>query len=89
MPTKKTVTKKTTTARTKKAYTCKGITTSIQATSRCAVKVKDNYYTIEACEERKFENVEGMVLELEWKALFESVNNIVDAQVEEIYDTVK
>ncbi len=74
---------------TKKAYEVKGKTTSIKAVSRCAIKIGDCYYTVEAEETREFEDVPGMKLDLEWKSIFESVNNIVDAQAEEISEMNK
>ena len=66
-------------------YEIKGVTTKISATSRCAIKVSDNYYTIEASEERSLPpEVDS---EKEWTALFDSVNSVVDAQCQEILDT--
>lgn len=73
----------------KKEYTVKGIPTKISATSRVAVKIKDNYYTIEASEERAFpaDNSDELNMEEEYNALFDSVNSIVDNQMQDIITT--
>lgn len=68
-----------------KAYEVKGKTTKITATSRCAIKIRDNYYTIEASEERSIDEPADM--EKEWQALFDSINDIVDGQIQDIADT--
>lgn len=68
-------------------YESKAIVTSIKATSRVAIKVRDNYYTIEYTEERAIPDVEGVNIEEEQNILFDSVNAIVDAQAEDIIKT--
>lgn len=70
-------------------YKSKARTTSIKATSRCAVKIRDNYYTIEATEERSIPDEAGVDIDAEWTMLFDSVNDIVDKQCEEIIKTFK
>lgn len=60
--------------------------TRIQATSRMAVKIKDNYYTVEYTEERSVPDTE-IDLELEKQELFNSVNSTVDAQIQEIVES--
>lgn len=60
-------------------------TTTIKATSRVAMKIKDNFYTVEYTEERSLED--GDNVETERKDLWDTVNNEVDNQIEEIYDT--
>lgn len=70
------------------AYEVKGIPTKITATSRCAIKIKDNYYTIELSEERKLPE-ENVDINSEYKALFDSVNDEVDRQMQEILQTFK
>lgn len=60
-------------------------TTTIKATSRVAMKIKDNFYTVEYTEERSLED--GDNVETERKALWDTVNNEVDNQIEEIYET--
>ena len=69
------------------AYEVKGISTKITATSRVAIKIKDNYYTVECSEERSIPDVEGVDIEKERQALFDDVNATVDEQIEDIYNT--
>lgn len=69
------------------AYEVKGISTKITATSRVAIKIKDNYYTVECSEERSIPDVEGVDIEKERQALFDDVNATVDGQIEDIYNT--
>ena len=69
------------------AYEVKGISTKITATSRVAIKIKDNYYTVECSEERSIPYVEGVDIEKERQALFDDVNATVDGQIEDIYNT--
>ena len=68
-------------------YTQKAITNTIKYTSRCAVKIRDNYYTIEATEERIVTDDSNVDLDKEWDFLADSVNAIVDKQCEEIVKT--
>lgn len=71
--------------RKKKEYEVKGVPSTIKATSRCAIKVGDCYYTVEATEERTLPVDDKEVnIHAEWKSIFESVNTIVDTQAEEI-----
>lgn len=70
------------------SYEVKGIPTKITATSRCAIKIKDNYYTIELSEERKLPETD-VNIEEEYKALFDSVNDEVDRQMQDILKTFK
>lgn len=70
------------------AYEVKGITTKITATSRVAIKIKDNYYTVECSEDRSIPDVEGVDIEKERQALFDDVNATVDGQIEDIYNTL-
>jgi hypothetical protein len=67
-----------------KEYITKAKTVRIEATSRVALKIKDNFYTIEAKEERSVDDTDGIDIEKEWTALFDDLNNIVDSQCEEI-----
>ena len=69
------------------AYEVKGISTKVTATSRVAIKIKDNYYTVECSEERSIPDVEGVDIEKERQALFDDVNATVDRQIEDIYNT--
>lgn len=68
-------------------YQSKAIVTNIKATSRVAIKIRDNYYTVEYTEERAIPDVEGVNIEEEQNILFDSVNAIVDAQAEDIIKT--
>ena len=65
-------------------YESKAIVTNIKATSRVAIKIKDNYYTVEFTEERTIPDVENVDVEMERSLLFDSVNKVVDEQAEEI-----
>ena len=65
-------------------YTPKAIVTEITATSRVAIKVRDNFYTVEYTEERAIPDVDGIDVEAERLALFDAVNGVVDAQAEDI-----
>lgn len=69
-------------------YEVKGVPTKITATSRCAIKIKDNYYTIELSEERALPEAD-VDIDKEYKALFDSVNNEVDNQMQEILKTFR
>ena len=68
-------------------YTPKAIVTEITATSRVAIKVRDNFYTVEYSEKRAVPDVEGIDIEEERIALFDAVNGIVDAQADDILRT--
>lgn len=56
--------------------------TSIRATSRASVKVADSFYTIEYCEERSIDPNDN--IEEERQKLWDTCNNEVDAQIEDI-----
>ena len=68
-------------------YTPKAVVTEISATSRVAIKVRDNFYTVEYTEKRAVPDVEGIDIEAERLALFDAVNGIVDAQADDILRT--
>ena len=70
-------------------YESKAITTSIRFTSRASIKIKDSFYTIEACEERAIPDVEGVNLEEERKLLWDTVNAECDQQLEDIIKLTK
>ena len=63
------------------------ITTSIRATSRASMKVNDSFYTIEYCEERSIQ--ENDDLEEERQKLWDTCNNEVDNQLEDILKMYK
>ena len=68
-------------------YQSKAITTQIRATSRASVKVRDSYYTVEYTEERTIPQVDGVNLVEERQILWDTVNDEVDAQIQEIVQT--
>lgn len=68
-------------------YTSKAVITNIKATSRVAIKIRDNFYTVEYSEERAIPDVEGVDTEAERILLFDDVNAVVDAQAEDILKT--
>lgn len=70
-----------------KKYEVKAKPVEISATSRCAVRIKDNYYTIEATEKRSIPDEAGIDMSNEWKALFDAVNAVVDDQCQDIINT--
>lgn len=65
-------------------YEVKAKTTKINAVSRVAIKIRDNFYTVEYSEERTIPDVDGVILKEERAALFDAVNAVVDAQAEDI-----
>ena len=69
----------------KKEYTSKAIPTSIRATSRISVKVKETFYTVEYTEERVIPDIEGVDISKEREILWDVVNGEVDRQAEDIY----
>jgi hypothetical protein len=64
------------------------ITRTIKASSRASVKVRDNYYTVEFCEERSVpDNATDEELMAERKNLWDTVNYECDVQIEDIVKT--
>lgn len=71
-------------------YEAKAVTTQIKATSRIAIKIRDNYYTIEYSEERSIPtDLPTVDIELERQALWDDVNDIVDSQAEDVIKAFK
>ena len=68
-------------------YVSRAVVTEISATSRVAIKVRDNFYTVEYTEKRAIPDVEGVDIDAERLALFDAVNGIVDAQADDILRT--
>lgn len=68
-------------------YESKAVVTKISATSRIAIKVRDNFYTVEYSEERTIPDIEGIDVEKERIALFDDVNAVVDEQADDILKT--
>ncbi len=73
----------------KKKYVQKATTTKITAVSRCAVKIKDNYYTVEFSEERSIPDIEDIDIDTERSILWDDVNAVVDQQINDILDTFR
>ena len=69
-------------------YEPKAVISTIKATSRASLKVRDNFFTIEYSEERVIPDIEGVDIEQEKRALWEAVTKEVDDQAELIYKTV-
>ena len=67
----------------------KAIPITIKATSRVALKIKDNFYTVEFTEERAIPDDRTIDMEFERSALWDDVNKCVDDQCEEILKTFK
>ena len=67
----------------------KAIPTTIKATSRVAIKIKDNFYTVEYSEERKIPEGVEVDMKYERMVLWDDVNATVDEQCAEILKTFK
>lgn len=70
-----------------KKYESHAVPSEISATSRCAVKIRDNYYTIEVNEKRTILSTDGIDMDEEYKMLFDEVNKVVDDQCTDIINT--
>ena len=70
-------------------YITRAVPTEITATSRSAIRIKENYYTIEVSEKRTInaDDLEGIDMDKEYEALFNEVNDVVDRQCEQIVKT--
>ena len=69
-------------------YESKAKITTISATRRASVKIRDNFYTLEYSEESVIPEVEGVDIEEERKILWDVVNNEVDLQIESTYEAI-
>lgn len=66
------------------------VTTSIKATSKCTIKVRDNFYSVEFSEERGLHDaLDEATLEDERRRLWDAVNASVDEQVSDILKMYK
>lgn len=74
-------------AKAKAEIESKAVTVSIRATSRASVKVRDNFYTVEYCEERSVPA--DCNIEKERALLWDACNAEVDNQIQDIMDTFK
>lgn len=70
-------------------YETKAIISTIKATSRASVKIRDSYFTVEYSEDRVIPQVEGVDIEQERLALWDAVNAEVDNQIDLIVETMK
>lgn len=73
----------------KDVYESKAKITTISATSRASVKIRDNYFTVEYHEERVIPEIDGVQIDKERELLWNTVNNECDNQIEEISATFK
>ena len=69
----------------KKEYTSKAVVNSIRATSRASIQVDGKYYTLEYTEERLIPALDDVDVTKERKLLWDTVNEEVDNQIEEVY----
>ena len=70
-------------------YVSKAKIKTITATSRASVKVGDNFYTLEFCEERTIPQTPTVNIALEKDMLWDEVNSQVDKQIEDVLRTFK
>lgn len=68
-------------------YISSAVPTEISATSRVAIKIRDNFYTVEYTEKRTVLLSEQTDMKKERQLLFDDVNAVVDAQSEDILRT--
>ena len=68
----------------KKMYVPKAIPTIIAASTSTTIKLGDNYFKVEAHEERKIPEEVEVDMDREWDFLFDEINSVCDIQVEEI-----
>ena len=71
-------------AKTTKEYESQATTVSIRFTSRASVKIGDNFFTVEACEERAIPELPTVNIEQERKLLWDCVNAECDDQISDI-----
>lgn len=71
------------------SYESKAVVTTIKATSRVALKIRDNYFTIEYSEERSIPEDVDIDIDYERSLLFDDVNSIVDNQMSDIQATFR
>lgn len=71
------------------SYESKAKISTIRATSRASVKIKESYYTVEYSEERIIPDIEGVDILAEKNLLWDDVNSEVDNQIEDIIKSFK
>jgi hypothetical protein len=70
-------------------YQSKAKITSIKATSRASIKIRDNFYTLEYSEERVIPDLPDVDIIKEKEILWDAVNAEVDAQIEDVIKSFK
>ena len=70
-------------------YEPKAKTTEISYLSKATIKLRDNFYSVEATETRSIPDVEGVDIKEEWKALCSEVDGLIDYQTEQIVNTFR
>ena len=75
--------------RKKAEYKSKAVTSKIAISSRASVKVRESYYTVEYTEERAFLDAVGVDIEKERQMLWDTCNEEVDKQIEDILKNLK
>lgn len=70
-------------------YESKAVTKEFTATSRCAIKVRDNYYTLELSEKREIPEGAEVDMDKEYELLFDSLNAHIDKQMEDVLSATK
>lgn len=70
-------------------YEPKAITKTISATSRASVKIRESFYTLEYSEERVIPDIEGIDLDAERRALWDTCNIEVDNQIRDVIEANK
>ena len=73
----------------KKTYVSQAKISTIAATSRASVKIKDNYFTVEYHEERVIPGDIEVDIVKERELLWDAVNTECDTQIETIKDYFK
>lgn len=73
----------------KKEYIPQAKTVSIRFTSRASTKIGDNYYTVEACEERVIPELPNIDIDKERELLWDCVNSECDEQISDILKIYK
>lgn len=68
----------------------KARTTTIRATSRASVKIKDNFFTLEFCEERSVpEGLDDAEIAVERDILWKTVNDECDNQISMLLESYR
>ena len=74
----------------KSAYTPQAVPTLISASASTTVKIRDNYFKMEAHEERTIPvDAKNVDMNKEWQFLFDELNTVIDDQVEELYTNLQ